>query len=76
MHDETLESEEKQFTTILNIDCTMSNKSKSRLYFKDDRGQMQHVNVGYTDCKRYSIGDTIQIYKNKEGSWFELGQTK
>lgn len=33
---------------------------------------MKHVNVSYTECKQYSIGDTISVHANEENDWYEI----
>lgn len=74
MSSETMLSGEKLLVVVINVEC-ISTKTKGRLYFKNDKDVVKHVNLSYGDCKEYKIGDTISVYNNKDDDWYELDPT-
>lgn len=65
MSSETRFSGKKLQTTVIKLECTIA-KTKSKLYFKNDEGDIKHINLNYDDCKEYNTGDIILVYSNKK----------
>ena len=64
MYRETINNGRNIRAAIINIDCT-NGKGKSRLYFKNEINEVQHVNVSYTECQAFHRGDSISVYVSK-----------
>jgi hypothetical protein len=71
MYDETINAGRNIKTSIINIGCN-SGRSKSRLYFRDTKKEVKHVNVSNTECQMFKIGDTISVYENTDKDWYEI----
>ena len=71
MYKDTINTGVKFKAPITNIDCT-NGRSKSRLSFRNNNKEVKHVNVDYTECQKYKIGDTISIYENTDKDWYEI----
>ena len=72
MYNETLTKGAIIRTTVIDIGCTDSKRAKSRLYFRNSKNEMKHVNISYLQCMKYKLGDTILLYANEEGDWYEI----
>ena len=72
---ETTSKTGKRFQTVItNVDCT-NGKTRSRLYFKYENNEVKHVNVTYSQCNMFNIGDTISVFVNEKEEWFEIDPT-
>lgn len=71
MYYKTINTGLKIKTAIINIDCS-NGRTKSRLYFKNSKKQIKHVNVNRIECEKYKIGDTIFVFENDKNDWYEI----
>ena len=72
MYDQTITKGAKIRASIINIDCSDGRRTKSRLYFKNSRNEVKHVNINYAECQKYKVNDTIYVYVNTEKDWYEI----
>lgn len=70
-HFDTVSTGKKINATITRVLCS-GRKGTSSLYFANEKGEIQHVNVSSRDCQRYKNGDTIQVYVSQKGDWYEI----
>ena len=71
MYNDTINTGINIKTPIIKIGCT-TGRSKSRLYFRNNKKEVKHVNVSDTECQKFKIGDTISIYENNNHDWYEI----
>jgi hypothetical protein len=71
-YNETVTKGVKIRTTVIDIGCTDSKRAKSRLYFRNSRNEIKHINISYLECMKYKVGEPISLYANEEGDWYEI----
>ena len=71
MYNKTINNGGRINTSIIQIDCR-SGKTKSRLYFRNLKHEVKHINVSFHQCNSYKIGDTITVFINEENDWYEI----
>lgn len=71
MRDTALSKGKKIKAIISKVYCTNA-KSKSSLYFIDEKNVVRHVNVTYYQCNLYRPGDTITVFVNEQDDWYEI----
>jgi hypothetical protein len=68
---DTVSTGKKMQTAVTRVLCS-GRKATSSLYFANEKGEIQHVNVSPRDCQRYKSGDTIQVYVSQKGDWYAI----
>jgi ribosomal protein S17 len=67
---DTIENGINYKARIIDVGC--SDRTKSRLYFKNLKNKKNHVNVSKSDCLMFKVGDTISVFENKTAEWYEI----
>ena len=68
---DTVSTGTKIKTAVTRVLCS-NGRGTSSLYFTNEKGEIQHVNVSRRACQRYKLGDTIQVYVSKKGDWYAI----
>lgn len=68
---DTVSTGKKIKTVVTRVLCSRR-RGTSSLYFANEKGEIQYVNVSNRDCQRYKSGDTIQVYVSQKGDWYEI----
>ena len=62
-------------TAIIKVEC-FNGRGRSRLYFRNYKNEVKHVNVDYSKCIMYRTGNVIAVFIDEENDWYVIDNSK